>query len=576
MHTRSKGQKSGTITEVGDAMKHQNTLLWQLPLLILVGTLLLCTTSDTPAQTVPQIAQKALAATVSLQMQDRNGVPLGQGSGFFVQPNLIATNYHVIEGATQGTAKLVGKDTTYLIEGITATDKTNDLALLKVTVQGIKPLPLSDSDTVQIGETVYVAGNPLGFEGTVSDGIISGRRDRNIAERLQMTAPISPGSSGGPVLNSDGTVIGVSVSIYRGIEAQNLNFAIPSNYLKALLERSGPVKPLSESGQSISAETYFIRGYEKAELGDYQGAIADFTHAIRLQPDVANAYYNRGNAKAGLGQHHAAIADFDTAIRLKPDNAKAYYNRGVTKADLGQYVAAIADYNTAIRLKPDFTNAYYNRGIARSILGEHFDAIADYDTAIRLKPDFASAYYNRGNTKARLGQYPAAIVDYDILIRFKPDDPDAYYNRGIAKASLRQYLPAIVDFNIAIHLKPDFASAYVNRGITKSGLGQYSAAIVDYNTAIRLKPDDANAYYNRGIAKSELDQHVAAISDYDIVIRLRPNYADAYLNRGITKALLKRFQEATQDLRVGFKLAEQSGDENLKARIEKALQIIDE
>ena len=382
-----------------------------------------------PAQTVPQIAQKALAATVSLQMADKNGVPLGQGSGFFVQPNLIATNYHVIEGATQGTAKLVGKDTAYLIEGITAVDKTNDLALLKVTVQGIKPLPLGDSDAVQIGETVYVAGNPLGFEGTVSDGIISGRRDRNIKERLQMTAPISPGSSGGPVLNSTGAVIGVSVSIYRSIEAQNLNFAIPANYLKALLERSGPVKPLSESGQSISAETYFIRGYEKAELGDYQGAIADFTHAIRLQPDAANAYYNRGIANADLGQYLAAIADFDTVIHLKPNDPKAYYNRGATKADLEQYPAAIIDYDIAIRLKPDFANAYYNRGIAKTELEQYVVAIADYDIAIRLKPDLTNAYYNRGNMKARLGQYSAAIADYDVLIHLKPDAADAYYNR---------------------------------------------------------------------------------------------------------------------------------------------------
>ena len=182
-------------------MKQKKKLLWQLPLIILVTVLLCCITSN--AQTVPQIAEKALAATVSLEMQDRNGVVLGFGSGFFVRHDLIATNYHVIEGAAHGTAKLAGKDLTYTIEGITAADPTNDLALLKVKLptilgilSGIQPLLLDDSDTVRVGETVYVAGNPLGFEGTISDGIISGRRDRNTKERFQMTAPISPGSSG--------------------------------------------------------------------------------------------------------------------------------------------------------------------------------------------------------------------------------------------------------------------------------------------------------------------------------------------------------------------------------------------
>ena len=120
-------------------MKHQNKSLWQPLLIIPVIVLIFCTISTVPAQTAPQIAEKALAATVYLEMQDSNGVPLGFGSGFFVRDNLIATNYHVIEGAARGTAKLVGQFSTYTIEGVTATDKTNDLALLKVTVSGIKP-----------------------------------------------------------------------------------------------------------------------------------------------------------------------------------------------------------------------------------------------------------------------------------------------------------------------------------------------------------------------------------------------------------------------------------------------------
>ena len=168
----------------------------QLVVLSLVFVLFAFTFAS--AQSVPQLAQKALAATVFLTMQNENGDTLKYGSGFFVRENLIATNFHVIDGATQGGARLVNKTTTYFIEGVTAIDEENDLALLKVTVPGITPLDLGDSDAVQIGETVYVAGNPLGFEGTFSDGIISGRRDSSTKkERLQMTAPISPGSSGG-------------------------------------------------------------------------------------------------------------------------------------------------------------------------------------------------------------------------------------------------------------------------------------------------------------------------------------------------------------------------------------------
>ena len=467
-------------------MKYQSKSLRHQFIVALTGIFLFCNISTALAQTVPEIAEKALAATVYLEMKDSNGKTLGFGSGFFVKPNLIATNYHVIAGAASGTAKLVGKYTTYKIEGFTATDEANDLALLKVSAYGIKPLSLGNSNVVKIGETVYVAGNPKGLEGTFSDGIISSRRDKYTKERFQMTAPISPGSSGGPVLNSKGEVIGVSVTAHRDLDAQNLNFAIPSHYLKTLLTLPKPAKPLAQANQTISAETYFLRGKASYDLGLYDRAIANYDKAIQLKPNAANAYYNRGNAKDELGQHFAAISDYDKAIQLDPNFAKAYNNRGLSKGKLGQHFAAISDYDKAIQLKPDYAWAYHQRGNAKFNLGEYFAAISDYDKAIQLKPDLADAYYNRGNAKADLGQHFAAISDYDKAIQLKPDLALAYNSRGVAKDRLGQHLAAISDYDKAIQLKPDYAKAYLNRGIAKALLNRTSEAKQDLRTALRL------------------------------------------------------------------------------------------
>ena len=525
-------------------MKHHiDELFWKNPQIAIIVFLLFCAINTAPAQTTmpaEDIAEKALAATVYLEMKDTNGKTLGIGSGFFVKPNLIATNYHVIEGAAKGTAKLVGKLTKYKIEGVTATDKINDLALLKVTAYGIKPLSLGDSDKVRIGETVYVAGNPKGLEGTFSDGIISSKRSEDAKERLQMTAPISPGSSGGPVLNKKGEVVGVSFMTLEG--GQNLNFAIPSKYLKKLLEQSKLAKPLSQGKQSISAETYLLWGNVKYHLDDYAGAIKDYTAAIQIKPDYADAYYNRGLAKDLLGLHFSAISDFDTAIRLKPDDANAYINRGIAKGELAQYAAAISDFDTAIRLKPNLAEAYFNRGLAKRKLGQHFSAISDYDTAIRLKPDDAKAYLNRGNVKSDLGQHFSAISDFDTAIR----------------------------------LKPSLAEAYFNRGHVKDELGQYAAAISDFDIAIRFKPDDAKAYLNRGVAKHRLEQYFSAISDFDTAIRLKPDDAKAYLNRGISKVRLGQTLAAKQDIRTALRLAIKTGDVDAKTAAEGVLRLLNE
>jgi len=179
----------------------------------------------------------ALNATVHLAIGDGEA-QAGIGSGFFVDTGYIETNYHVIEGARQVYAKSVANQTRYTIEEIVVIDEKHNLAILRVSGPSSPILNLENSDEIEIGETVYAVGNPIGLQGTVSRGIVSSMRDfGQNGIRIQIDAPISPGNSGGPVLNEKGEVIGVSVSGIRGIDAQNLNFAIPSNYLKALLRR---------------------------------------------------------------------------------------------------------------------------------------------------------------------------------------------------------------------------------------------------------------------------------------------------------------------------------------------------
>ena len=146
--------------------------------------------------------------------------------------------------------------------------RERDLVILKISGGGAPTLTFGNSEMVQVGQTVYAAGNPQGLEGTFSQGIVSSIRELGTDKLLQITAPISPGSSGGPVLNSKGQVIGVSVATFRG--GQNLNFAIPSDYLKALLGKTGPPRSL---GQVNSVET---RRSMLADLGDQapEGVVA--------------------------------------------------------------------------------------------------------------------------------------------------------------------------------------------------------------------------------------------------------------------------------------------------------------
>ena len=206
--------------------------------------LTLCFIQPASAQTGPEIARKAFASTVLLVMEDSRGQPVSLGSGFFVGDGEIATNLHVVRGAVRGYAKIIGQSAKFDIENVIATDNRRDLAILKISGAKAAPLVFGDSETVQVGEPVYAVGNPQGLEGTFSQGIVSALRELDTNRLLQITAPISPGSSGGPVLNGKGHVIGVSVATYK--EGQNLNFAIPAAALQVLMKGPRTPKKLTE------------------------------------------------------------------------------------------------------------------------------------------------------------------------------------------------------------------------------------------------------------------------------------------------------------------------------------------
>jgi hypothetical protein len=189
-----------------------------------------------------EVARSSFPSVVLIVTKDESGQPLGLGSGFVVKRGLVATNLHVLEGASSAFTKPINASSSLPVEAIVSVDSLHDLALLGVPAANENPLPLGGDQLPEVGSRVYAIGNPGGLEGTFSDGIISGVRALPSGQLLQITAPISPGSSGGPVLDSRGKVIGVAFATFRG--GQNLNFAIPAKYLTALLNQSAHSLPL--------------------------------------------------------------------------------------------------------------------------------------------------------------------------------------------------------------------------------------------------------------------------------------------------------------------------------------------
>jgi len=187
--------------------------------------------------TITRIAKKWGKSVVLVCPMDKNGKELGQGSGFVIGKNgAIVTNYHVIELAHNVSIEFInGK--CYREASLIAGYPSQDIAILHVEGEDerFSPVILGNSDDSQVGEQVLAIGNPYGWQNTLSDGLISGIREIDDFKLLQITAPISSGSSGGALFNMKGEVIGIT-TIGSQWGAQNLNFAIPINTLKSLIK----------------------------------------------------------------------------------------------------------------------------------------------------------------------------------------------------------------------------------------------------------------------------------------------------------------------------------------------------
>ena len=203
-------------------------------------------------QNAKEIARRCMSSTVSIIMKDQYMQPVSIGSGFILASGKIVTNLHVIEECRYGSVIISGQEQEHKIQGWLNVDKVNDLAILSVPSIGSNSLQLSTSSNPAIGEKIYAIGSPQGLSGTISEGIISSIRKTTEKTLIQITAPISPGSSGGPVIGNDGKVVGVAVSTLAS--GQNLNFAIPISKVRALNQKTVNSINKLNFGKNITAK----------------------------------------------------------------------------------------------------------------------------------------------------------------------------------------------------------------------------------------------------------------------------------------------------------------------------------
>lgn len=322
-------------------------------------------------QSARDIAQTAFRSVVLLQLDDSHGQPLSLGSGFFIANGIIATNAHVIEGASSGKANLVGSGREMRIIGTLAVDHHSDLALLKVD-SSAPPLQLGSDVNLAVGDKVYVVGNPLGLEGTFSEGIVSGIRSIGSDSILQMTAPISPGSSGGPVMDASGKVIGIAQATFK--DGQNLNLAVPVSALTKLLAVASQHLQVTSLAQQLPS-------------GTSGGSVVDGL-GTRIDAGVVTSDF-----KLTYTDYWSSTAGFELRISNELPEAISDIRLRIIYRDTGNAIMDFEDFTYAQSIPPGLTKTVTAEGSEEAARALHYyDAHGSDGSA--LPPPTSDNNYN--------------------------------------------------------------------------------------------------------------------------------------------------------------------------------------
>lgn len=368
------------------------------------------------ALTPEQIAARATPSVVLIK------VPGGLGSGFVVSGDgRVVTNFHVIRGARSATVTTADGREFSAVE-VMGADPAHDVAVLRIGAHGIDPLPLGVSAAARPGEHIVAIGHPLGLGDTVSDGLVSAvRAVSKDFSLLQISAPISPGSSGGPVFDDQGEVIGISTLFVTG--GQNLNFAVPIDAVKPLLrlEQGVPIASYAFPEKPRNVPHHPLALLDDCPADQLKVIAGNIDRAINIGAPL----YNKGNYEACYRIYEGAALDSDKAV----------------PACAGPRRALLEGLRNADRLEGWSDKAWAMR--------DAFDGVLD----VAARKYAAAA--NTGSMKRPTPVYPLQVLDgcsaasqaslrSGIGSAISSGAP--LYNAGNAEACYRIYEGAVGDF----------------------------------------------------------------------------------------------------------------------------------
>lgn len=508
------------------------------------------------SKSIQDIIEDTKRATVTIYTFDEYGSPSGEGSGFFInEDGTCLTNYHVLDGATKAILK-TSDGLEFEIDSVLVSSKKKDI--LKFNIKNIENkkffyLQFAQTDVKQ-GDKVYNVSSPVGLEQTVSDGIISALRNDSHGEVVQVTAPISPGSSGSAIVNEKGEVIAIATFLHKG--GQNLNFGVKmsDDILNMIKDNE-----FSRKNPKFNKKEDFVIINVSASNAPHVRL-----NALEFKPDATIAYLSYSNLDM---TRNPAQVSFQTEDKSKSyaitdmSNDRNYAMTSFSTANHEEETLIVPLASTT-QFRLVFPALRNNRELTEieikplgNATGWKFEGVNISDARAALHYDMESYQKNYAYAMMREGELDYAQELFTQILEETPDDEDALNAMGILSYVQGNLKDALAYFNEAIDNHPSSETSYNNRAMYYADKGELKKAKADLTKSISINETGEN-YLNRAEVNMGLEDVEAARTDLTKAIEKGGLTEDpyTYYKRACCAIYLGDFKQANEDIRMAYKL----------------------
>lgn len=464
-------------------------------------------------------------SVVTVASLDERGQIEGEGSGVVVGTGVVVTNCHVVQEAAAIRVRSGEKE---FISSVTHWDAQRDLCRLEVPGLAAPPVRIRGHGDVHTGEAVYAVGNPLGFGLSVSTGIVSAVSRIKGEPQIFTSAPISPGSSGGGLFDGQGRLIGVTTRLFSG--AQNLNVALPADWIAELPQRGSPrQQPAAASGPDPD----WLNQAESLRKSAQWTKLAELAYRWReTYPTSSSASAYLGQALINMRKLDESKQALSRALQHDPRNAGTLGYLAAVHRELGEKEAAMDNLRRALALDP--SQGYFYRLLARwqGEDGALDEAVKNIQTAIRLQPWDELHWQVLGGLLQREKRYEEAAEAYRAVLRINPNNP-------AVTSSLARVLAVLGDRNAARQVLGAVAAGqaydaqtWVGLGVAEEKQGRHAEAERAYRKALEINPAMPDAWYALSGVMLRTSRTKEAEDALRHALKHKPDSASAWVNLG--------------------------------------------